>query len=677
MSAEARRHCDQPLPSWVYAVVFLVTLAGSIKTLDVSPILWIDTVFEFDRVEGCLREGACTTRGPRASFEGIYHMVGWLHFWVFLEWLGLDQNGTHVLIQVANSLKIVLVMLVANRVGGGSAGALAPFFAFATGASPGALYDSSLMPFLGAVILVQLVAAAGQRPSSSLVVLAALGSAVVAEFHLAGVLTLVSVIWVVLLHPPDRVRRAKIGVTAFAVAVLVISPNGVISNLIEMPFRVFTLMAGLADGVAPSPAHQLVPFSTRLWRSLAYLFFLVPWALCRLAPSRFGSLHPGLKGALAVSVPLALVFSIGVLLGVFPAYGGYHHYWEHAYPAYAVVCAVPLTALGYALFASLPLALVVSIGALLGVFPLYRGEHDYLVNTLVRAVPLAALGYGLLARFRARFTVPSFLLRPMKPWMIPLSLSLVAAWSPPSPSTPNLHRANVEGLADLLHDDWRWDWTAVTRELRVSYKAILLDYLSTMIPDWQQEEGGIDPLRPHEPLVVIEVDRQRVPDPLPSGWIAVSRGVRFTLLAIPTGSSLDWGSLMTCFVNVRGQETCHGSSNHHNLLRFMDKSVAAEIRSVTRRVPWHGKPGETEKIFLPRRLLLCRGRIESGPPGTRIAEDGQIAYVSEPGDIVFKWTPRTQGCEQWLYWKEDDPFVVAGDPATVDVIRGLIDQGRP
>jgi hypothetical protein len=673
MSAEARNPCDQHLPWWVYAVVFLVTLAGSVKTLDLSPILWIDTVFEFDRVESCLRDGACTTRGPTSSFIGIHHMVGWLDFWVFLEWLGLDQNETHVLIQVANALKIVLVVFVADRLGGGVAGALAPFFALTTGAAPGALYDSSLMPFLGAVILVQLVAAASQRPPLRLIVLAALGSAVVAEFHIAGVLTLASVLWVVFLYPPERIRRAKIAVATFAVAVLVISPNGAISNLLELPSRIFTFVAGFPDGVASSPAHQLVPFSKRLWPSLAYLGFLLPWALCRLAPSRVGSLHPGLRGALAVSVPVALVFSIGVLLGAFPAYGGYHHYWEHAYPAYAVVYAVPLAFLGYALFASLPLALVVSIAALLGEFPVSRGEHQYFV-TVVRAVPLAALGYGLFARLGVRFAVPTFL-RQLKPWMVPLSLSLVVAWNPRSPSVPHLHRANVEALGDLLHDEWRWDWAAVTRELRLSYKAILLDYLSTMIPDWERE-GVFDPLRPHEPLVIIEVDRRRVPDPLPSGWVALSRGVRSTLLAIPTGSSLDWGSLMTCLTNVRGQEQCHGSTNHHNLLRFMDRSEAAEIQSVTRRIAWHGEPGVTEKILLPRGLLFCSGRIDSGPPGTRIAEDGQIAYVSQPGDIVLKWTPRSRGCERWLYWKEDDPFVVAGDPATVDLIRGLIDEGR-
>jgi hypothetical protein len=216
----------------------------------------------------------------------------------------------------------------------------------------------------------------------------------------------------------------------------------------------------------------------------------------------------------------------------------------------------------------------------------------------------------------------------------------------------------------------------VTRELRVSYKAILLDYLSTMIPDWKEGEN-IEPLRPHEPLVVIEVDRRRVPDPLPAGWVALSRGVRFTLLAIPTGSSLDWGGMMTCFMNERGHEQCHDASNQHDLLHLMDRSVAAEIQSVTRRVPWRGKPGVTEKIFIPRHPLLCSGRIDSGPPGTQIGEDGQIAYVSQPGEVVFRWTPGAPGCERWLYWKEDDPFVVAGDPATVDLTRGLIDEGRP
>jgi hypothetical protein len=209
----------------------------------------------------------------------------------------------------------------------------------------------------------------------------------------------------------------------------------------------------------------------------------------------------------------------------------------------------------------------------------------------------------------------------------------------------------------------------------VNKKALLLDYLSVMIPDWQKE-GVIDPIRPHEPLVVLEVDRRRVPDPLPTDWVAVSRGIRFTLLAIPTGSSLDWGSLMACVRNVEGHEQCFDSSNHHKLMRSMDGSEAAAIQGVIRRVPWHGEPGVTEKIFLPRLPWRCSGRIVSGPPGTEIAEDGQIAYVSKPGEVVLEWNRATRGCEANLFWKEDDPLVVAGDPGTVDLIRGFIDEGR-
>src|SRR5438045_8074076 len=115
-------------------------------------------------------------------------MVGWLNFMVLAEWLGLGRDAFHLLIQVANAFKIVLIMLVANRLGGAAAAALAPYFAFETGAQPGALYDTSLMAFFGTVLLCECVAAATERPPLRFLVLLALGAAVIAEIHLSGAL---------------------------------------------------------------------------------------------------------------------------------------------------------------------------------------------------------------------------------------------------------------------------------------------------------------------------------------------------------------------------------------------------------------------------------------------------------------------------------------------------------
>jgi hypothetical protein len=167
-----------------------------------------------------------------------------------------------------------------------------------------------------------------------------------------------------------------------------------------------------------------------------------------------------------------------------------------------------------------------------------------------------------------------------------------------------------------------------------------------------------------------------VPDPLPHGWITVSRRTFLTLLAIPTRSSLQWDEQTACAEERSGEETCFGPPVESDVTWRLSPRVS-EVRRFVRRVPWRGAAGTTERIVVPEMPLTCVGRIAAGPPGTAIDPDGRGARVTSPGEVVFEWMPHTPGCGAWDFLKQEHPpFVIAGDPETVDVMRGLVERGR-
>ena len=126
------------LRAGIYAAVFAAALIGFIRRNDFSPVVHPDTAFELALARECLDDDACTTLGGPASFRNVYHMVAWLNFMVVAEWLGLGRDAIHLVVQVANACGVILVMLVADRLGGLGAATLAPYFAFRSGAAPGA-----------------------------------------------------------------------------------------------------------------------------------------------------------------------------------------------------------------------------------------------------------------------------------------------------------------------------------------------------------------------------------------------------------------------------------------------------------------------------------------------------------------------------------------------------------
>lgn len=598
----------------IYAVVFVAALVGYVQRNGSSPVVHPDTAFELALATECLRDDACTTLGGPASFAGVYHMVGWLNFMVVAEWLGLGRDAIHLLIQVANAFGIVLVMLVADRLGGLGAAALAPYFAFQSGAAPGALYDSSLMAFFGTVLLVQCVAAATTRPPTMLVVLAALVAAIIAEVHLAGGLALLSVLWVVLLHPAGRVRRVVLVAITFVAAMLVVSPRGIVWDLGQLLSRV-----GAGSSGSTTTAD---PFALRLETARNAFCFVLPWIAHVVLRRWFGTPPRGLHGALAVAVPLFGAYAAGVLIGALPRTS--YHYLEHGWPARAVVLAVPLAT-------------------------------------------IAAVAWNALTT-RLGMVAPR---RDAVLWIVPLLLSLYAAVTQRGPERPQPRWADVQVLARVLHDDWQWDWPTVNSQVRSPEKQRLLTDLAVTIPKWEHDDRLVARRAP-EPIAVIAVETRRVPDPLPHDWILVSRRASYALLVIPTHSALDWDGHMACYDGPTNVETCVGPPVDPMVLSNLPVPPT-EVRRFVRRVAWRGAAGTVERIVLPELPLSCVGRILQGPPGTEIDSSGRGARIIHPGEVTFEWRPNTPGCGTWDFVKQDSPpFMFAGDPGTVDALGRLM-----
>jgi len=606
------------LRSAIYALVFAAALAGYVRRNDLSPVVHPDAAFELALADECLRLNACTTLGGPASFGGIYHMVGWLNFMVLGQWLGLGRDGIHALVQVLNASMIVVTMFVADRLGGLPAATLAPYFAFQSGAAPGALYDSALMAFFGTVLLVQCVAAAVARPPVASIVLAALCAAVVAEIHLAGGLAFVSVAWVVLLTPPGRARRLVVAASTAAIALLIISPRGIVWDLGQLLSRLGTASAettGSSD-----------PFALRLETAQHALYFLAPWFAHRLVGRWIGGPPRGLHGALAVSVPLFAAYAAGVAIGVLPRTS--YHYLEHGWTARAVVLAVPIAAIATAVW-----------------------------DALTSWVPVGAS------------------IRRAALWIVPLLLSLEAAVALPGPDRPQPRWADVQALARMLHDDWQWDWPTVNAQLRSPEKQRVVDDLAASVPGWEDGDTKTARRAPG-PVTLIAVETRRVPDPLPPDWITVSRRTLSTLLAVPTPSALDWAAQTACLEDRDGRETCFGPPLDPRLTSQLPTPVS-EVRRFVRRVPWRGAPGTSERIVMPEIPISCVGRIVQGPPGTEIDAGGRSARVTNPGEVVFEWRPNTVDCGAWDFLKQDDPpFMLAGDPNTVDAMSRMIVPDR-
>ncbi len=321
-------------PAWVG--VFAVALLAARRMAGASPLLWIDTINDERDVRACLLRDACNVVGQGASIPGLYVGSGWLQLRALLAWLGLSVDGVHGLLQILNATAVLLVARAAWRARGHAAAALSALFCcwlFGTVTRSGALYNSALLPFLGAVFLAA-GCEARERPGYPSVALMALVAAVMANVHAACATSVASVVAIALLGGARRRwALAASGALIFAVATFV-SPRRPGSSTPpgrspRTPGRAAAPSASASRWPAScrSPPGSEPPGSARRWgRQLQAPFAIILPPLGALVVGGFaGVVSPDAKYVSHLDAPIALgsalIFAAagGALGGRFPA----------------------------------------------------------------------------------------------------------------------------------------------------------------------------------------------------------------------------------------------------------------------------------------------------------------------------------------------------------------------
>ena len=604
--------------------LFLAALLASLRLAGTSPIVWIDTFNDEYEVQHCLVDDSCTLSGVQTSVPGQVHAVAWLEERTLLAWLGAGLDGTHIILQLLNALAAVLVFVLATRLAGPLAGVAAVWILMDrihTLVRATALYNTAPLLFLGAVFLVACTAVV-ERPGSVSVALAALLGAVMANVHLACVLTGASVVWVALTAPRRRFLLAALGAGLFGLGSVAMAPPGWLHNL----YSLLQHRAANPEMVGKIAAHDTLVS----WMLFAVSAWVVSFA--SRAPA-WVEYRRRAQGAIAVIVPFLAAFLVAPRFGLHAE----SKYLFHLKPACAVA-------------AALPLGLVA--GAAL------RALSARVLVVVERLAPFA------LAAVIALTGGPSF----------------APGFMADDERVPTV--ADLAATARILRVEHGWDDTHLLRGLKTPYGITVLSGLRLLAgaadsPSAVQADDGSSAL-------LMKLEAEDLPQPLPSNWRIVSRSARAVTVLVFMQSHIDWSKLEVCVQPADGSpRQCDESGWRFDSppgiavpgmpptgvgWRGMFQ-LSFALRPAAR--------GFTEQIFMPRMRSVCGGRIAS-VPGDNVGPDrrGATIAMAETGanaspTITLEWEIGSPECDPLAY-DSLPPFVVAGDSRTVQLLEAIL-----
>jgi hypothetical protein len=591
-----------------------------------SPIAWIDTFNDEQEVQQCLVGNSCTLTGVGTSVPGQVHGVAWLELRALLAWLGVGLDGAHLVMQFLNALAVVLVFHLATQLGGRLAGAAAVWILLfgidALSVRLTALYNSSPLLFLGAVFVLACTAVV-ERPGVVSVALAALVGAVMANVHLACVMTGLSVVWVALLAPRRRFLLAAFGAALFAVATVIVAPPSWLYNLTSL--LAHREASGGATGVMPLQGGDLLRWA---------LFAVAAWvaSLVSRAPA-WVEYRRRSQGAFAVIVPFLAAYIVGARFGL----NANAKYLAHLKAACAIAAALPVALVaGTLLRRSVPRRLVLSVEQILP-----------FVVALVIAVPT------------------------------PLSVTA------DDERTPTI--GDLVAVAHVLHDEHGWDVSRMIEHLKTPYGLPVLMGLQQLSAAGNGPSPVVADVGTSVLLMMLEADE--LPHPLPSSWTVVRRSTRAATVLVFMQSRIDWSKFEVCTPPADGLEQhCEESGwrfDEAAAIFNVQNMPPAGLRSrgtLKLRLPLRpAAPGFTEEIFMPRMRDVCGGHIATVSDGTfRVDADRRRATLSaakfgqaSPSTIELEWNIGSPECDEWAY-DGLPPCIIAGDAATVQLLEAIL-----
>jgi hypothetical protein len=605
--------------------VFVGALIAHLHLAGTSPIAWVDTWADEIQVQQCVGRDSCTLTGVSTSVPGLVHAVGWLDLRAFFAWLGIGLDGVHRSIQVLSALAVVLVFYTAARLGGPLAGALAAWLFVSTHGIVrlSALHNQSLVLPLGAVFVLA-CSAVIRRPTVVSVALAALVGAVLANVHIACILSGVSVLLVALAAPHRRLVLAVFAAALFGLATVGLAPPAWLHNLASILQR----PTGHPPGVTAQLRNPLMG-----WLILALAAW--PLSFASRAPA-FSAYRRAALGPLAVIAPLVAAFLVAPRLGLHPE----PKYLLHLQAACAIGAALPVVA--------------VARTVLSGVFPPRLWNVERMVPfavALVMAFPgRSILGDGLSRQFDEH--------------------------------TPTV--ADLSAVLGILQAEHGWSPAQVVERLRTPNGVAVVNGLPLMAVAKRDEPPPHDDVTT---AFLLMLEHGDVPHPLPPGWRIVRRGPRTSTVLIMTPSRIDWRAFAVC-VQAEGdaKRRCGKRSwalEPSGRVSIPDMPPPGTGWRGTIEVMLPLRPlasGSAATIFMPRMPLVCGGRITS-EPSHLLAVDGDGRRAILPADtaasaaiVKIAWKVGSAECDPLAY---DGllPFFVDGDVATVEPIAAALRQG--
>jgi hypothetical protein len=601
------------------AALFIGALMVYHRQAGSSPIVWFDTFNDEDEVQQCIIDNSCTTLGVATSVPGQVHAVGWLEWRTLLAWAGIGIGGAHLVLQIANAVAVVLIFWLAERLGGPLAGATAVWIAIvslAGGVRFTALYNTVPLPFLGAVFVLACTAAV-ERPGVISLGFAALVGAVMANVHLACVLSGASVLWVALLAPRRRLFLTVFAAVLFAAATFAVAPPSWLHNLSSVLHRQTGggFMAGRMQGV-----------NLLNWATFAVGAWLASWFSGAPAVAEY---RRRCQGSLAVLVPFLAAFIVAPHFGLDPN----AKYLAHLKAACGIAAALPLALVANAVF---------------------RPSSDATFDLVLKgAAPIALASmlivHGLLGDTADEEDVPTM--------------------------------ADVAAVTSSLHEHHGWNLIDMLERLKAPEGNVVLTALRHVSRGSDAARALADDSETSALLMILRADELPRPLPSNWDILRRSRRSAVVLIHMQSRIDWSTFAVCVRPGNDPTQECTEtgfrlavGSSS---ALPGMPRSDLRSRGTLTLRLHLRSAVSNfTDEIFLPRMRNLCGGRIASSSEGAlHVAADRRHATLSQghpsPPTIDVEWDILSPECDGTAY-DGLPPFFVEADAADARLLEEIL-----
>jgi hypothetical protein len=311
-----------------------------------------------------------------------------------------------------------------------------------------------------------------------------------------------------------------------------------------------------------------------------------------------------------------------------------------------------------------------------------HAEPKYLYHAKAACAVAAGLPIGLIASALLRAVSMRLLLVVER--ALPFALALLmlvpraGTLTASDERTPTVN--DLAAVSGILGDQHGWGVLRMLQSLKTPSGVAVLGGLPLMPP-----ASGTAPIAADTTstavLLVLEADD--VPDPLPSGWSVIRRTAQAATVLVVMRSRIEWGEFEVC-VQATGDSNEHCAKSGWRregariLVPGMPPPGQAWRGTVSMSLPFRGA-AFADTTFMPRMRFVCGGNIVSPSGGAvRVEPDQRHATIgaaeggeATPTTIKLEWYVGSPECDVLTY-DALVPFFVEGDAETVGLIEAIL-----